>query len=61
MSKVNVKESIWEIIKKNNLEILKIDLINDEESSVRLYGEERNASCFILSCSPRIPLRSTRQ
>ena len=36
MSKVNVKESILEIVKKNNLEILKIDLINDEESFVRL-------------------------
>lgn len=47
MSKVNVKESILEIIKKNNLEILKIDLINDEESSVRLYGEERNESCKV--------------
>lgn len=41
MSKVNVKESILEIIKKNNIEILKIDLINDKESSVILYGNER--------------------
>lgn len=47
MCKINVKKSILEIIKKNNLEILKIDLINDEESSVRLYGEERNESCKV--------------
>ena len=42
MCKINVKKSILEIVEKNNLEILKIDLMNDEESSVRLYGEERN-------------------
>lgn len=47
MYKINIKKSILEIIKKNNLEILKIDLINDEESSVRLYGEERNESCKV--------------
>ena len=47
MSKINVKESILEIVKKNNLEILKIDLINDGESFVRLYGEERNESCKV--------------
>lgn len=45
MSKVNVKESILEIVKKNNLAILKIDLYNDEEYSARLYGEERTKSC----------------
>ena len=45
MSKENVKESILEIIKKNNLEILKIDLMNDEESFVRSYGKERNEFC----------------
>ena len=45
MSKVNVKESILEIIKKNNLEILKIDLMNDEESFVRSYSKERNEFC----------------
>ena len=39
MCKINVKESILEIIKKNNLEILKIDLMNDEESFVRSYGK----------------------
>ena len=47
MSKVNVKESILEIIKKNNLEILKIDLMNDEESFVRSYGKERNEFCKV--------------
>lgn len=47
MSKINVKESILEIVKKNNLEILKIDLINDDESFVRLYGEERSESCKV--------------
>ena len=43
----NVKKSILEIVKKNNLEILKIDLINDNESFARLYGEERNESCKV--------------
>ena len=47
MCKINVKKSILDIVEKNNLEILKIDLINDEESSVRLYGEERNESCKV--------------
>lgn len=49
MSKVNVKESILEIVKKNNLAILKIDLYNDEESSARLYGEERTKSCKLFT------------
>ena len=43
----NVKKSILEIVEKNNLEILKIDLINDNEFSARLYGEERNESCKV--------------
>lgn len=47
MYKINVKESILEIVEKNNLEILKIDLINGEESSVRLYGEERDEFCKV--------------
>ena len=29
MGKINVKKSILEIVEKNNLEILKIDLYND--------------------------------
>ena len=45
MSKINVKESILEIVEKNNLEILKIDLMNDEESFVRSYSKERNEFC----------------
>ncbi len=47
MSKMNVKKSILEIVEKNNLEILKIDLINDEESFIRLYGGERDESCKV--------------
>ena len=43
----NIKKSILEIVEKNNLEILKIDLINDNESFARLYGEERNESCKV--------------
>ena len=43
----NVKKSLLEIVKNNNLEILKIDLINDNESFTRLYGEERNESCKV--------------
>ena len=35
MYKINIKESILEIVEKNNLEILKIDLMNDEESFVK--------------------------
>lgn len=48
MCKINVKKSILEIVENNNLEILKIDLINDNESFVRLYGEERDMfSCKV--------------
>lgn len=35
MCKINVKKSILEVVENNNLEILKIDLYNDEESFVR--------------------------
>ena len=45
MYKINIKESILEIVEKNNLEILKIDLMNDEESFIRSYGKERNEFC----------------
>ena len=45
MYKINIKESILEIVEKNNLEILKIDLMNDEESFVRSYNKERNKFC----------------
>lgn len=48
MNKVNVKKSILEIVERNNLEILKIDLYNTEESFVRLYGGERDVfSCKV--------------
>ena len=47
MSKINVKESILSVVKKSNLEILKIDLMNDEESFVRFYGKERNEFCKV--------------
>lgn len=46
MGKINVKESLLEVVNGNNLEILKIDLMNDKESSARFYGEERD----IFSC-----------
>lgn len=44
---ITVKKSILEIIEKNNLEILKIDLMNDNEFFARLYDEERNKSCKV--------------
>ena len=45
MGKINVKKSILEIVEKNNLEILKIDLCNDEESFARSYNRERDEYC----------------
>lgn len=47
MYKINIKESIIEIVEKNNLEILKIDLMNNEESFVRYYSKERNEFCKV--------------
>lgn len=47
MYKINIKESILEIVEKNNLEILKIDLMNGEESFVRSYSKERNEFCKV--------------
>ena len=48
MCKINIKESILGIVEKNNLEILKIDLCNDEESDARFYGWERDVfSCKV--------------
>lgn len=43
--KINIKKSILEIVEKNNLEILKIDLYNDEESFARSYNRERDEYC----------------
>lgn len=45
MNKVNVKESLLEVVNGNNLEILKIDLCNDEESFARSYNRERDEYC----------------
>ena len=45
MSKMNVKESLLEVVKSNNLEILKIDLCNDEESFAKSYNRERDEYC----------------
>lgn len=46
MSKINVKESLLDIVKKNNLEILKIDLVNSEESFAR-YSGIKSESCKV--------------
>ena len=45
MGKINVKESLLEVVNGNNLEILKIDLCNDEESFARSYNRERDEYC----------------
>lgn len=45
--KINVKKSILEIVEKNNLEILKIDLCNGYESFIRFYGVGRDESCKV--------------
>lgn len=47
MCKINIKKSILEIVEKNNLEILKIDLCNDEESFAKFYSGERDESCKV--------------
>lgn len=45
MSKMNVKKSLLDVVKRNNLEILKIDLFNDFELFVREGTRERNEYC----------------
>lgn len=45
MGKINVKESLLEVVNGNNLEILKIDLCNDEEYFARSYNKERDEYC----------------
>lgn len=45
MGKINVKESLLEVVNGNNLEILKIDLCNNEESFARSYNRERDEYC----------------
>lgn len=47
MCKINVKKSILEIVKNNNLEILKIDLCNDNESFAKLFSEESDMFCKV--------------
>ena len=47
MDKINIKKSIIGIVEKNNLEILKIDLMNDEEFFIRSYSKERNEFCKV--------------
>ena len=38
MSKINVKKLVIEIVEKNNLEILKIDLVNSDEAHKNING-----------------------
>ena len=45
--KINVKKWILDIVEKNNLEILKIDLCNNNEYFVRFYGEGRDEFCKV--------------
>lgn len=48
MCEINIKKSILEVVKNNNLEILKIDLMNSDEAFARRYDEERNMfSCKV--------------
>lgn len=48
MCEINIKKSILEVVKNNNLEILKIDLMNSDEVYARCYDEERNMfSCKV--------------
>ena len=42
MCKINVKKSLLEVVEKNNLEILKIDLIDSNEAYVRYHGGNRD-------------------
>lgn len=59
MSKINVKESLLEVVEYYNLEILKIDLMNDEESSARFYDEERDVfSCKVYTTLEDFELES---
>ena len=48
MDKINIKKSLLEVVEKNNLEILKIDLVNSDEAFARRYNEDRNMfSCKV--------------
>lgn len=59
MCKINVKKSLLEVVEYYNLEILKIDLMNDEESSARFYNEERDVfSCKVYTTLEDFELES---
>lgn len=48
MCEINIKKSILEVVKDNNLEILKIDLVNSDEAFARHYNKDRNMfSCKV--------------
>lgn len=47
MSKVNVKDSLLDVVKGNNLEILKIDLFNDETAFAKYVGRELDEPCKV--------------
>lgn len=48
MYEINIKKSILEVVKDNNLEILKIDLVNSDEAFARRYNKDRNMfSCKV--------------
>lgn len=48
MCEINVKKSLLEVVEKNNLEILKIDLVNSDEAFARRYNEDRDMfSCKV--------------
>ena len=42
MCEINVKKSLLEVVEKNNIEILKIDLIDSNEAYVRYHGGNRD-------------------
>ena len=42
MCEINIKKSLLEVVEKNNLEILKIDLIDSNEAYVRYHGGNRD-------------------
>ena len=42
MCEINVKKSLLEVVEKNNLEILKIDLIDSNEAFVKYHGGNRD-------------------
>lgn len=59
MCEINIKESILGIVEKNNLEILKIDLVNSDEAFARRYNEDRNMfSCKVYTTLEDFKLNS---